>query len=63
MTLKAAGYRRVRRNRKPKAAVAANAPQAATLVVNDLLLTKRLADQLGGTDRLKEALTAFERLL
>ena len=63
MTLKAAGYRRVRRSRKAKAAVAANANQAVSFSISGLVHTKKLADQLGGTDRLKEALNALERLM
>ena len=63
MTLKAAGFRRIQRRRKPTTAAATNVHQAVTFAVNDLLQTKKLADQLGGTARLKEVLTALERLL
>jgi len=44
-------------------AAAANARQAVTFAINDLLQAKQLADRLGGTARLKEVLTALERLL
>jgi hypothetical protein len=63
MTLKAAGYRRIRRRSKPNPATAVSARQVVTFAVNDLVQTKKLADQLGGTARLKEVLTALERLL
>ena len=61
-TLKSAGYRRVRRGKKAKTAAAAGASQTPTFAVTDLLLAKKLADQLGGTARLKDVVSALERL-
>jgi hypothetical protein len=65
-TLKAAGFRRVRRRKTSKATVPTKAATASsrevTFAVGHLVQTKKLADQLGGIARLKEALTALERL-
>jgi arginine repressor len=60
-TLKAAGLRRGRRRRKVAAAVAEKNGQG--LNINELVQVKKLAEQLGGTDRLKELIVALERLL
>ena len=64
MTLKSAGYARVRRGRKKAAtaAVVTGAPGTEFSIV-DLLLAKHYADRLGGTEQLKEALAALERLM
>jgi hypothetical protein len=65
-TLKAAGFRRARRRKTSKATVPTKAATAnsreITFAVGHLVQTKKLADQLGGIARLKEALTALERL-
>ena len=65
MTLKAAGLRRGRRRRKSVAAVAAKqqSGNGQSLDIHELLQVKKLADQLGGTGKLKELAAALERLL
>ena len=64
-TLKAAGFRRVRRKKRSKAILPTKAISVTsqTYSISGLVETKKLADKLGGTDRLKAALTALERLL
>jgi hypothetical protein len=60
-TLKAAGLRRGKRGRKAVKAVAAN--NGHGLDINELVQVKKLAEQLGGTARLKEVASALERLM
>jgi hypothetical protein len=60
MTLKAAGLRRRRRGRKAKAAVANG--QVRTFIVTELVQVKKLAEKLGGADKLKELVGTLERL-
>jgi arginine repressor len=64
MTLKAAGMRRGRRRRKVVAAVAVkrHSGNGHGLDINELVQVKKLADQLGGTAKLKELAAALERL-
>lgn len=63
-TLKAAGLRRGRRRRKGVAAVAApkHSANGQGLNINELVQVKKLAEQLGGTSKLKELAAALERL-
>jgi hypothetical protein len=61
-TLKAAGLRRGRRRKKAKAAVVATNGHGG-LNINELVLVKKLAEQLGGTKKLKELVVALERLV
>jgi hypothetical protein len=62
--LKAAGLRRGRRRKKSLMAVVA--PKAASnghaLNIGELVKVKKLADEIGGTAKLKELATALERL-
>jgi hypothetical protein len=60
MTLKAAGLRRRRRGRKVKAAVANG--QVRTFIVTELVQVKKLSEQVGGADKLKQLVGALERL-
>jgi hypothetical protein len=64
-TLKAAGLRRGRRRRKGVAAVPAkqHSGNGQGLEIHELLQVKKLAEQLGGTGKLKELTAALERLL
>ena len=64
-TLKAAGLRRGRRRRRVVAAVAAkqHSGNGQGLNINELVQVKKLAEQLGGTGKLKELAAALERLL
>jgi hypothetical protein len=62
-TLKAAGLRRGKRGRKAGKAVAASNGQGHSFNVNELVQVKKLAEQLGGTQRVKEVATALERLM
>jgi hypothetical protein len=64
-TLKAAGMRRGRRRRKVVTAIASkqHAGNGQGLDISELVKVKILADQLGGTEKLKEAVAALERLL
>jgi arginine repressor len=63
-TLKAAGLRRGRRRRKSVAAVATKQHSAngQGLNINELVQVKKLADQLGGTAKIKELAAALEKL-
>jgi hypothetical protein len=63
-TLKAAGLRRGRRRRKVVAAVAVkqHSGNGQGLDIHELVLVKKLADQLGGAARVKELAAALERL-
>jgi hypothetical protein len=64
-TLKAAGMRRGRRRRKVVAAVAAK-PASSNghgLEINELVKAKKLAEEVGGTAKLKELAAALERLM
>ena len=63
-TLKAAGMRRGRRRRKGVAAVVAttHAGNGHGLNLNELVLVKKLAVQLGGAAKVKELAAALERL-
>lgn len=64
-TLKAAGLRRGRRRRKGVAAVVAkkNSGNGQGLDINELVKVKKLAEELGGTAKLKELAAALERLM
>jgi hypothetical protein len=66
-TLKAAGFRRVRRRKTTKVEASMRATPGnsrdSTFAISGLVQTKKLADQLGGTARLKEVLAALERLI
>jgi ABC-type nitrate/sulfonate/bicarbonate transport system substrate-binding protein len=64
-TLKAAGLRRGRRRRKVVAVVAARMPSANGhgFMIDELLKVKKLADELGGTDKIKELVVALEQLV
>jgi hypothetical protein len=64
-TLKAAGLRRGRRRKKVQGMVAATNPSANghALNITDLVKVKKLAEELGGTTKLKELATALEKLL
>jgi hypothetical protein len=63
-TLKAAGMRRGRRRRKGVTAVAAttHAGNGHGLNLNELVLVKKLANQLGGAAKIKELAAALEKL-
>jgi hypothetical protein len=63
--LKAAGLRRGRRRRKVEVAVGPkkHSGNGRGLNINELVQVKKLAEQLGGTDRLKELVGSLERLL
>lgn len=65
MTLKAAGLRRGRRRKKVQAVLAATKPSANgnQFIVDELVKVKKLADELGGTAKLKELAAALERLM
>jgi hypothetical protein len=64
MTLKAAGLRRGRRRRKVAAVVrSGSVGNGHALNVDELVQVKRLADQLGGTEKLKKVLDALEKLM
>jgi hypothetical protein len=64
-TLKAAGMRRGRRRRKVVAAVVAMpiSSNGQGLDINELVKVKRLAEEVGGTAKLKELAAALERLM
>jgi hypothetical protein len=64
-TLRAAGLRRGRRRKKVLAAVAAkqHSGNGQGLDIHELVQVKKLAEQLGGTGKLKELAAALERLL
>jgi hypothetical protein len=64
-TLKDAGLRRGRRRKKVVAAVAAkqHSGNGQGLDIHELVQVKKLAEQLGGTGKIKELATALERLL
>ena len=63
-TLKAAGMQRGKRRRKGVAAVAAttHAANGHGLNLNELVLVKKLAVQLGGAAKVKELAAALEKL-
>jgi arginine repressor len=61
--LKAAGLRRGRRGRKRGKATAASNGHGDSFAVNELIQVKKLARQLGGTQRVKEVVAALERLI
>ena len=63
--LKAAGLRRGRRRRKVVVTAAAkqHSENGQGLDIHELLQVKKLSEQLGGTDKLKELVVALERLL
>ena len=66
MTLKAAGYRPLRKRRKrPEARSVAQAPsrgkKAEAVTVDDLIAAKKVVQQLGGTDRAIKAIEALKR--
>jgi hypothetical protein len=65
-TLHAAGFRRAKRRKTPSEAApttaSSNRYRTNTFEVSDLVQTKKIAEQLGGIGRLKEVLTALERL-
>jgi arginine repressor len=63
--LRAAGLRRGRRRRKGVAVVAApkHSANGQSSMIDELLKVKKLAKELGGTDKLKELVAALERLL
>ena len=63
-TLKAAGLRRGRRRRNGVAAVAAttHSGNGQGLNLNELVLVKKLAVQLGGAAKVKELAAALEKL-
>jgi hypothetical protein len=64
MTLKAAGLRRGRRRKKVSSAVAAMPSSNGNgFDINDLVKVKKLADELGGTAKLKELATALAKLV
>ncbi len=65
MTLRAAGMRRRRRRRKLAAAIARKpvTSNGKALNIDELHAVKKLADQLGGTGRLKELAAILERLV
>lgn len=60
-TLKAAGLRRGRRRRKA-VAVAQHSGNGQGININELVQVKKLAEQLGGTAKLKELVGALGRL-
>jgi hypothetical protein len=67
MTLKAAGYRPLRKRRKAsKIRSDVQAPskgrKADAVTVDDLLAVKKVVQQLGGTDRAMQAIEALKRL-
>jgi transposase len=67
MTLKAAGYRPLRKRRKAsKARSVAQAPSRGkktdAVTVDDLIAAKKVVWQLGGTDRALKAIEALKRL-
>ena len=63
MTLKAAGLRRGRRRKKVAAAVATKTSMNGHVFnIDDLVKVKKLANELGGTAKLKELAAALERL-
>jgi hypothetical protein len=64
-TLKAAGLRRGRRGGKAKMAAAAarRSINGHGLDISQLVQVKKLADQLGGTGKLKDLAAALERLV
>jgi hypothetical protein len=64
-TLRAAGLRRRRRGRKVVVAVAAkqHSGNGQGLDIHELVQVKKLAEQLGGTGKLKELAAALERLI
>jgi hypothetical protein len=63
--LRAAGLRRGRRRRKVKAVVVApkHSANGHSFMIDDLMKVKKLAKELGGTDKIKELVTALDRLL
>jgi transposase len=66
MTLKAAGYRPLRKRRKAsKARSVAQAPSRGkktdAVTVDDLIAAKKVVQQLGGTDRALKAIVALKR--
>ena len=63
--LRAAGLRRGRRRRKGVATVAApmHSANGQSSMIDELLKVKKLAKELGGTDKIKELVVALERLL
>jgi transposase len=66
MTLKAAGYRPLRKRKKAsKARSVAQAPsrgkKAEAVTVDDLLAAKKVVQQLGGADRAMKAIEALKR--
>jgi len=64
ITLKAAGLRRGRRRRKVVAVVApTHSGNGHSLDINELVKVKKLAEELGGTAKLKELAAALERLM
>lgn len=69
MTLKAAGYRPLRKRRKPKKAAGelaakkvAGATRSSQISMDDLLAAKSVAGAFGGTDKAIAALQALKRL-
>ena len=65
MTLKAAGLRKGRRKKKGVPAVAGkqHSSNGHGFSINELLKVKKLAEELGGTAKLKELAAALERLV
>lgn len=65
LTLKAAGLRRGRRRKKVQGVLAATKPSVNgnLFIVDELVKVKKLADELGGTTKIKELAAALERLL
>jgi outer membrane biosynthesis protein TonB len=64
-TLKAAGLRRRRRRKKVQGVVVATKHSANGhgFIINELVKVKKLADDLGGTAKLKELAAALEKLV
>jgi hypothetical protein len=63
-TLKAAGLRRGRRRKKVATAVGPKTfANGHALNINELVKVKKLAEELGGTAKLKELAAALERLM
>jgi len=67
MTLKAAGYRPLRKRRKASkirsdVQASSKGRKADAVTVDDLLAVKKVVQQLGGTDRAMQAIEALKRL-
>ena len=65
ITLKAAGLRRGRRRKKVRGMVATAKPSVNDhgFAIDDLVKVKKLADELGGTAKLRELAAALEKLV